>query len=105
MKTLFLSKLGTIFFSIVFICINALLIANEYYFLIPLPLLLLIVYLGIFRLDTLLLTIVFCTPFSFNFEDLSAGGIGFYFPTEPLLFALMIIFFAIFKFALLSINI
>ena len=92
MKTLFLSKLGTIFFSIVFICINALLIANEYYFLIPLPLLLLIVYLGIFRLDTLLLTIVFCTPFSFNFEDLSAGGIGFYFPTEPLLFALMIIF-------------
>ncbi len=92
MKDLVISKLGIGFSSLVFICLNTFLIANEYYFLIPFPLLLVIVYLGIFRIDTLLLTIVFCTPLSFNFEDLSIGGIGFYFPTEPLLFALMLIF-------------
>lgn len=92
MKTLLISKLGILFSSIAFICFNTLLIANEYYFLLPLPLLLFIVYLGLFRIDTLLLAIVFFTPLSFNFEDLSIGGIGFYFPTEPLLLALMLVF-------------
>ncbi|MBM77495.1 MAG: hypothetical protein CL846_03360 [Crocinitomicaceae bacterium] len=92
MKTLFISKAGILLSSLVFIILNAILLVNEFYFLLPFPILLFILYLGVFRLDTLLLLIVFCTPLSFNFEDLSIGGIGFYFPTEPLLFILMLIF-------------
>ena len=58
-----------------------------------LPFALGVVWLSIKRLDILLLLIVFCTPLSLNLEGLELGGIGFYFPTEPLLFGVLILFF------------
>jgi O-antigen ligase len=57
-----------------------------------LPLILGVVWLSIKRLDILLLLIVFLTPLSLNLEDLELGGIGFYFPTEPLLFGVLLLF-------------
>lgn len=43
----------------------------------------------------LYLLLAFCTPLSLNLENLTGlGGIGFYLPTEPLLFGLMLLVFA-----------
>ena len=75
-----------------FALINGILIFNEIYLQLLLPVLILITYWFIFRLDFVFLLIVFCTPLSFNFENLFAGGIGFYFPTEPLLLGFSLIF-------------
>jgi len=62
-------------------------------FIIGLPFAILGAYALIYYPKPLLIFIVFATPLSFNFEDLgSFGGIGFYFPTEPLLFALMLLY-------------
>ena len=57
-----------------------------------LPIVILLGYLFIFRLDLIFLTIVFSTPLSFNFENLDLLGIGFYFPTEPMLLLFTVIF-------------
>jgi len=66
---------------------------QDIYVLVALPLAIFVGYLLIYNTRFLLLFIVFATPLSFNFEDLaSLGGIGFYFPTEPLLFALMLLY-------------
>ena len=75
-----------------FALINGILIFNEIYLQLLLPVLILITYWFIFRLDLVFLLIVFCTPLSFNFENLFTGGIGFYFPTEPLLLGFSLIF-------------
>ena len=75
-----------------FALINGILIFNEIYLQLLLPVLILITYWFIFRLDFVFLLIVFCTPLSFNFENLFAGGIGFYLPTEPLLLVFSLIF-------------
>ena len=64
----------------------------EFYYLFALPAVLAIVLLSLYRYDYLMAFIVFATPLSFNFERLALGGIGFYFPTEPLLFGLLILF-------------
>ncbi len=77
---------------ILFALANGILIYNEFYLLLILPLIVLIIYWFIFRLDLVFLLIVFCTPLSFNFENLYSGGIGFYFPTEPLLLFFSLIF-------------
>ena len=43
----------------------------------------------------LYLLLAYCTPLSLNLENLTGlGGIGFYLPTEPFLFALMLLVFA-----------
>lgn len=65
----------------------------DFHFAIIIPLLLIIAYLAIFKLETLFWLIVFCTPLSVVFEKLDLAGIGFYFPTEPLLFILLLILF------------
>jgi len=68
-----------------YIIINGVMIYFDHYYLLLLPFLLGLIYLFIYKLDLIFLLIVFCTPLSFNFENLAIGGIGFYFPTEPLL--------------------
>jgi O-antigen ligase len=70
--------------------ILALAIFLEAYFIAAIPLVLLVLYFAFFRLDVLMLFIVACTPFSLNLEDLELGGIGFYLPTEPLLFGVLL---------------
>lgn len=80
-------------FSFLFILLNSLLIANEFYYLAILPFVLAIVYLAFYDVEKLMWFIVFTTPISMNLEELSLGGIGMYLPTEPLMFGVMILFF------------
>ncbi len=62
-------------------------------FLIALPIAAIGAYFLVNYPKPLLTFLVFATPLSFNFEDISAfGGIGFYFPTEPLFFAIMVLY-------------
>jgi len=75
-----------------YIIINGVMIYFDHYYLLLLPFLLGLIYLFIYRLDLVFLLIVFCTPLSFNFENLAIGGIGFYFPTEPLLLTFSVVF-------------
>lgn len=79
--------------GVLFILANAWLVyTKDFYFLYLLPIVLLVIYAGIFSLDKLYLFIVFSTPLSLNLEHLSMGGIGLYLPTEPVLLGLMLIF-------------
>lgn len=59
--------------------------------LLAIPLVLGILYMAIFHLNRLFELVVVCTPISLNLEDLEIGGIGFYFPTEPLLFGMLLL--------------
>lgn len=80
-------------FTALFVLINAVAFTREFYLLAVLPIAIFVGYLLLYNTKFLLLFIAFATPLSFNFEDLAAfGGIGFYFPTEPLLFALMLLY-------------
>jgi len=80
-------------FSVLYVLINGVAFTKDIYILAVLPLAIFVGYLLFYNTKFLLLFIAFATPLSFNFEDLSAfGGIGFYFPTEPLLFALMLLY-------------
>ena len=81
----FLSKRLFYLLMLIFIFLNSILIYFDFYYLLALPLVIIIGFLYIFHLDIIFLIIVFCTPLSFNFENLDIGGVGFYFPTEPML--------------------
>lgn len=59
-----------------------------------LPIAVLVGLTAIYKPNWLIYLVVFSAPLSFNFEDLSTGGIGFYFPTEPILFGLLLLFVA-----------
>lgn len=75
-----------------FILVNSILIATEFYYAPLLPIALAIVLLALISLDKLILLIVFCTPLSINITDIG-GGVGMAIPTDPLLFGVMILFF------------
>jgi O-antigen ligase len=76
-----------------YVLVNAVAFTKDIYILAVLPIAIFVGYLLFYNTKFLLLFIVFATPLSFNFEDLASfGGIGFYFPTEPLLFALMLLY-------------
>jgi putative inorganic carbon (HCO3(-)) transporter len=74
-----------------FIALNCLFIANEFYWFAAVPAVLLIVMLALLALDKLMLFIVFCTPISINLQHLE-GGLGLALPTEPLMFGIMLLF-------------
>ena len=82
-----------VFLTALFVIVNSILLANEFFWLGLLPVVLAIVFLAFFSLEKLLLLIVFCTPFSFSLESLDFGGIGMFVPTEPLLFGVLLLFF------------
>jgi putative inorganic carbon (HCO3(-)) transporter len=88
----FLTERISYFIILLFIISNSILIYFDFYYLLALPLLVLLGYLYIYHLDIVFLIIVFCTPLSFNFENLAIGGIGFYFPTETMLLVFSCIF-------------
>ncbi|MFT5922965.1 MAG: putative inorganic carbon (HCO3(-)) transporter, partial [Flavobacteriales bacterium] len=75
-----------------FLVLNTIFIAMEWYFFALLPLVLFVVWSAFMRLDWLMLFIVACVPLSINLEQMDLGGIGFYLPTEPLLFGVMVLF-------------
>jgi putative inorganic carbon (HCO3(-)) transporter len=82
-----------VFFTAVFVVSNSILIANDFFWLNLIPLILAIVLLAFFSLEYLLLIIAFFTPLSISLEGLGLGGIGMFVPTEPLLFGVLILFF------------
>ena len=81
-----------VFFTTLFVIVNCVLLANEFFWLAFLPVVIAIVFLAFFSLEKLLLLIIFCTPFSFSLESLDFAGIGMFLPTEPLLFGVLILF-------------
>lgn len=82
-----LKKYWIYWVSFAFLALNIVLIVNEIYFGFAIPFGLLVIWLAVYRYDKLWYLIVFATPLSIDFE--LPGGIGFYFPTEPILFGLM----------------
>jgi O-antigen ligase len=79
--------------SLLFIVINIICIANEWYYFTLLPVLLSIVYLSFFSLDKLIYVIVFFVPVSIPLE-LYAPTLGFnlQLPTEPILAGILVLF-------------
>ena len=75
-----------------FVIVNAIGIAMEFYFIPAIAVVLGVLWAAFFRLDRLVLFIVACVPLSINLEQLELGGIGFYLPTEPLLFGVLLLF-------------
>ena len=67
-------------------------IAAKFYPLAALPLVVGVVALSLSRRDWLLLGLLATVPLSLNLEELRIGGVGFYLPTEPLLFGLLLLF-------------
>ncbi|HTB31426.1 MAG TPA: hypothetical protein VK808_05325, partial [Bacteroidia bacterium] len=84
--------------SAIFILADGILIwQQQNYALNLLPIALLIVYMALFKLDTLMLAVVFFTPLSLNISQLpglSLGqvGVGIALPTEPIMFGIMLLF-------------
>ena len=77
--------------GIAFAFINAILIANEFYYASLIPVLIAVILLAFFAMDKLVLLIVFLTPFSVNLTDIGLG-VGLTLPTDPLLFGVMLLF-------------
>lgn len=88
----FVSENRILSICMVFIILNAILISQEIFVLMALPPALLVVWALFTSLDRLMLFVVFATPLSINLEELELGGIGFYFPTEPIMVAIMLLF-------------
>jgi putative inorganic carbon (hco3(-)) transporter len=84
--------------SILFVCLDLLCIYyNVNYMAAAIPFVALVFYWSLFSLDTLLLFIVFCAPLSIgvhNISGLGVGqiGVGMAMPTEPMMFAVMLLF-------------
>lgn len=76
-----------------FALLQALAIGLEFYYFSLLPVIMLIILLAFFKMDILLLGIVFMAPISVNLDDLGVEGLGLYLPTEPLLIGVMLLFF------------
>tara|TARA_B100000886_G_C20417066_1_gene489726 strand:+ start:261 stop:1697 length:1437 start_codon:yes stop_codon:yes gene_type:complete len=77
-----------------FVICNTFLIANERYWGVLIPLLLVIIIVALLRLDILLTAVAFLTPLSTSLKELGVyNPVGFEMalPTEPLLFGLMIV--------------
>ena len=74
-----------------FILLNSLLIAKEFYWGIAIPVAIIIALMYLFWLDKLLLFIVLVTPLAINIADTELG-IGISLPSEPLMVGVMIIF-------------
>ncbi len=79
--------------STLFIALNVLFLANEFFWMPLLPIVLLVFVLAIFHIDILMLGIAFLTPLAINLKN-SDFNLGLSLPVEPLMFGLMLIFFA-----------
>ena len=77
--------------SSIFIALNLVLIANGFFWLSILPLLVVIVLLLVFSLDKLLYLTVFLTPSSVNLGQAGFGTMVSL-PVEPIMFAIMLVF-------------
>lgn len=83
-------------FGALFALANSFAIYLDNYLFLLFPLVLIFIWMAFFAMDKLILAIVFFTPLSLNLESIDLGdvfgGIGFYLPTEPLLFGILVIY-------------
>jgi putative inorganic carbon (hco3(-)) transporter len=77
--------------SILFIGLNCYLIAREFYWMLFLPLFLVILYLYLYSLDKVLLLITVATPLAVNITQFEFN-VGISLPTEPLMLGVLVIF-------------
>jgi putative inorganic carbon (HCO3(-)) transporter len=77
--------------SAIFIGLNCYLVYREIYWLLLLPLLMVVLYLYFYSLDKILLLITLLTPVAVNITQFEFG-VGVSLPTEPLMFGVLIMF-------------
>ncbi len=77
--------------SIAFIALNVILFLKGQYWLLILPVAVVVLLMYMFALDKLILLIVFLTPLAINVTSFDVG-LGVSVPTEPLMFGVLIIF-------------
>ena len=87
-----ISKRVLYFLSALFIALAGIGVYLEHYVVLLIPAMLAVVWAAVFKLDYLILFIVFCTPLSLNLENMDGVNVGMYLPTEPLLFGVLILF-------------
>jgi len=87
-----ISKRALYILSALFIGLTGIGIYLEQFAVLLIPAMLAVVWAAVFKLDYLILFIVFCTPLSLNLENMDGVNIGMYLPTEPLLFGVLILF-------------
>ncbi len=75
-----------------FLLINTIFIANEFYWFALIPVIGFILLLYITSLDKILLLIAFLTPLAVDLKDMNVG-VGLSLPTEPLLAGVLVLFF------------
>ena len=79
--------------SLFFVLANAVLLYNERFELLGFPVLILLAYLALFKLDVLYYIVIFLVPLSINLDDMGVDlGVGIALPTEPLIVGMMLIF-------------
>jgi O-antigen ligase len=79
---------------IIYLAADMVLTGREIYVLNLLPVLILIIYLTLARLDQMYFIVIFLTPLSVQLIDfLPSSSVDFWIPTEPLLFGIMIVFY------------
>jgi putative inorganic carbon (hco3(-)) transporter len=75
--------------ALVFAILASVALANEFYYIFLLPVAMLVVVAGLYRLDLLMFFTVVITPFSINLAK-TGLGIGVSLPSEPLIFGIML---------------
>jgi len=79
--------------SLFFVLANAVLLYNERFELLGFPVLILLAYLALFKLDVLYYIVIFLVPLSINLDDMGVDlGVGIALPTEPLIVGMMLVF-------------
>jgi len=74
-----------------FLGANTYMLFQDNYYLLTLPLVLIILYMGVYAPYSTVLLVVFFTPLSVNLEEFTNGGVGLFIPTEPILFGLFLL--------------
>jgi len=91
LKSAFRYNVLLVLFSIAFIGVNGWFLFQGKFYISVIPLAIAVVYFSFYKTKELLFFVILCTPFSLNLEELALGNVGFYLPTEPILFGLTII--------------
>jgi putative inorganic carbon (HCO3(-)) transporter len=87
-----LSRTWLYVISGVYLALAAVCLYFDFIYILLLPAVLVAIWLAFFKLENLLFFVVMCTPLSLSIEKFSAGGIGMYLPTEPLLAGILLLF-------------
>jgi putative inorganic carbon (HCO3(-)) transporter len=77
--------------SLLFIGLNGYFIYNNNYFLNAIPLVLLILYMAFYYLESTFLLVALLTPLSVNLEEFTNGEMGLFLPTEPILLGILVL--------------